>query len=62
MQKYIVLHLSPASKMILSKQFYEDKYDGHKVKITQKEDGREWEFPVKQYGFSKQETIYVVGE
>jgi len=63
MQKYIVICIGDGAKIILSKQFYNDQFDGTTLKVIEKSSGQEkFKYRIKCYGWNMEEVIYVVEE
>ena len=63
MQKYIVICLEKGAKVILSKQFFEDMFDGTTLKVVEKSTQEvKFTYTVKCHGWNMEEVIYVVEE
>ena len=63
MQKYIVICLEKGAKVILSKQFFEDLFDGTTLKVVEKSTQEvKFTYRIKCHGWNMEEVIYVVEE
>ena len=58
----MIVIVFPISKIILSKKYYKDVYNGSTVKILDKKNNICFEFVVKCVGSNGEEIIYLVEE